>query len=316
MTLLKLPFFTALEAAERVLLAGAGGGYDVFCGLPLYFGLRNAGKEVHLANLSFSHLGLVEEITPAMRRVTADSDGSKYYFPERHLCQWFREQGEEVAIYCFERTGVVPIRTGYEWLVRELGIDTVLLVDGGTDSLMRGDECGLGTPHEDIVSIAAVDELNVGRKLLACLGFGIDQYHGVCHAHVLEGVAELSRAGGYLGTFSLLPGMSEAERYCQATRYVFEAMSNHISIVFSSSILSALEGHYGDHHATDRTAGSKLWINPLMTLYWCFDLGAVAHRIRYLDALKHTHTYIDVDNVIEHFRAGCNEVRPWEDIPL
>jgi hypothetical protein len=33
---------------------GAGGGFDVFCGLPLYFTLRAAGHPVWLANLTFS----------------------------------------------------------------------------------------------------------------------------------------------------------------------------------------------------------------------------------------------------------------------
>ena len=52
MELLSLPFFSELEPAKRVLVAGAGGGFDVLCGLPLYFALRAAGKTVHLANLS------------------------------------------------------------------------------------------------------------------------------------------------------------------------------------------------------------------------------------------------------------------------
>src|SRR6266571_1706491 len=55
-SLLRLPFFAELEGARRILLAGAGGGFDIFCGLPLYFGLRGAGKEVFLANLSFTRL--------------------------------------------------------------------------------------------------------------------------------------------------------------------------------------------------------------------------------------------------------------------
>jgi hypothetical protein len=49
MNMLSLPFFAELETSRRVLLAGAGGGYDVFCALPLYFALRDAGKEVFLA---------------------------------------------------------------------------------------------------------------------------------------------------------------------------------------------------------------------------------------------------------------------------
>jgi hypothetical protein len=72
----------------------------------------------------------------------------------------------------FERTGVKPILTGYGALVEHLSLDTDTLIDGGTDSLMRGGESGLGTPQEDIVSITAVHELEVERKFLTCLGLG------------------------------------------------------------------------------------------------------------------------------------------------
>jgi hypothetical protein len=39
-----LPFFSILEPSERILIAGAGGGFDLFCGLPLYFALQASGK--------------------------------------------------------------------------------------------------------------------------------------------------------------------------------------------------------------------------------------------------------------------------------
>src|SRR5262245_49624549 len=168
------PCFTELEESRTVLLAGAGGGFDIFSGLPLYFGLRAAGKKVHLANLSFSHLdgAAGRRLHPAAVEVTADSQVTASYFPEYHLSRWFREQGQEVPIYCFERTGYGPLVAAYREVTRHLQIDTILLVDGGTDSLMRGDESGLGTPEEDMASIAAVDDVDdvddveVERKLL------------------------------------------------------------------------------------------------------------------------------------------------------
>ncbi|MFD6464345.1 hypothetical protein ACFWET_00800, partial [Streptomyces goshikiensis] len=55
-SLLEPPFLTRLRDARRVLVAGAGGGFDVYAGLPLALALRAAGKEVHLAGLSFSDL--------------------------------------------------------------------------------------------------------------------------------------------------------------------------------------------------------------------------------------------------------------------
>ena len=315
--MLTSPFLQELASARNVLIAGIGGGFDIFSGLPLYFGLQADGKQVHLANLSFSQLPPEPEarLAPAVLTVTASTPRVTTYFPEKHLCQWFRGQGQDIAIYCFERTGVQPLLEAYRALVAHLGVDTVILVDGGTDSLMRGDEQGLGTPQEDIASITAVHELDVARKLLVCLGFGIDHYHGVCHAHFLEAVAELIRRGGYLGTVSLVADMPEVRRYREATETVFALMPHHISIV-SSSILSALEGLYGDYHATKRTEGSQLWINPLMSIYWCFRLAAVAERILYRDAMIETRSYIDINYTINEFRLRCAAIRPPIAIPL
>ncbi len=57
------PLFAALEDSERILVAGAGGGFDVYAGLPLAFALMGLGKTVHLANLSFSALDLIGPAT-------------------------------------------------------------------------------------------------------------------------------------------------------------------------------------------------------------------------------------------------------------
>ncbi len=317
--MLEIPFLRHLAAADRVLIAGAGGGYDVFCGLPLYFALRDAGKQVWLANLSFTILESCtgRRRTPALLEIDADSQRKGFidYFPEGYLAQWFRERGEEVSIFCLHRTGVVPLREAYEHLLAELNFDTLLLVDGGTDSLMRGDEEGLGTPHEDIATIAATYELPVARKLLACLGFGVDAFHGVSHYLYLEAVSDLIRQGAYLGAFSLTADMPGVELFRQATLSVFGQMPRHPSIV-NSSILSAIGGHYGDHHSTARTQGSELWINPLMALYWCFQLEPVARRVQYLDAMMKTESMSDVAVVLIRWMATRREVREGRPIPV
>ncbi|MFN8413926.1 MAG: DUF1152 domain-containing protein [Anaerolineales bacterium] len=318
--MLKLPFYNEIEKAQNILIAGAGGGFDIFSGLPLYFGLKAEGKQVHLANLSFSFLPppyAVKEqrLSPSLFKVTADAPLLSDYFPEKFLSLWFREQGEEIPIYCFERTGVRPLLASYQALVNHLGVDTIILVDGGTDSLMRGDEIGLGTPQEDSSSILAVNELKVERKMLACLGFGVDAFHGVCHAHFLEAVAELTRTQGYLGMFSLLREMHEVQQYIAATKAVFNSMPRDISIV-SSSIMAAIDGNYGDYHSTPRTRNSQLWINPLMPVYWCFQVAAVAERILYRDAMMTTENFTDVSSVIREFRNSCKNIRPRQEIPV
>jgi hypothetical protein len=317
----KLPFFSQLEPAGHVLVAGAGGGFDVFSGLPLYFALRAAGKQVSLANLSFSNLppGTAgRHLTPVLVQVTADSEGSKSYFPEKHLSQWFRDRGEEVPVYCIHRTGPKAVIDAYRVLADELRFDTLVLMDGGTDSLMRGDEAGLGTPLEDMASIAAADLLDpttVPRRFLVCLGFGIDAFHGVCHAHVLEAVADLIQSGGYLGTFSLLDQMPEVRQFCDATEYVLARTPDRQSIVLTS-ILSALEGRFGNHQRTDRTADSELFINPLMAFYWCFQLEQVARRVLYLDGVADIEGYVEFQGHIATFQRKCGPLRAWKDLPM
>lgn len=312
-----LPIWSELGSANTVLIAGAGGGFDVFTGLPLYFALKAAGKQVFLANLSFSAIygTPFRRMGEALVEVTADRDAHLRYFPELHLARWFQSRDEPTPIYCFDRTGVRPLIAAYQRLCAELKPDAVVLVDGGTDSLMRGDEVGLGTPEEDIASIAAVDCIDVPVKLLVCLGFGIDSFHGVCHSDFLESVAALTQSGGFLGCWSLLPGMPEAVLYREACEYVFQTMFNHPSIV-NASILSAIEGQFGDYHATYRTSGSELFINPLMALYWAFRVDEVAQRNLYIDRIRTTETYWDLQSEIGQFREELTETKPWRPLPM
>ena len=46
---LDLPSSFQLPDGASVLIAGMGGGFDVFCGLPIFFELQQRGYTVHLA---------------------------------------------------------------------------------------------------------------------------------------------------------------------------------------------------------------------------------------------------------------------------
>ncbi len=312
----EVPLLTKLAGAKRVLLAGAGGGFDFMCGIPLRESLRARGKEVFLANLSFTYLGGTNAtyLTPALAVVDATTEGEPKYFPERYACEWLESRGERGEILCFDKVGVAPLRAAYRAILERHDIDAIVLIDGGTDILMRGDEAGLGTPAEDMTSLAAVNALDVPHKYVACLGFGIDAFHGVCHAHFLEAAARLTRIGGFLGAWSLLPEMPESRAYLEAVEYVHGRMAERGSIV-NASIASALEGHFGNHHRLARTRNSELFINPLMAMYWGFDLGAVARESLYLADLERTQTIWDVQAIIEAFRRGV-KTRPRVTIPV
>ena len=80
-------------------------------------------------------------------------------------------------------------------------------------------------------------------------------------------------------------------------------------------MVAAGQGEFGDHHPTPRTAGSKLFLNPLMSMYWCFQLEGVARRCLYLDYLKEKHGRWDVHRGIANF-LGTIQPREWIHIPI
>lgn len=312
----KLNLPGALEAKHRILVAGAGGGFDLYAGLPIYERLRSAGKSVFLANLSFAELRNTSalELCPSLYEVNANTKGEEEYFPERSLARFLTQRLQTpISVYAFDNVGAKPLRRAYAHLASQLGIDAIVLIDGGTDILLRGDEANLGTPAEDAVSLASAFSLEIPTSIVACLGFGVDAYHGVCHANWLENVAELTAQSAFLGATTLLKDMPEVALYIDAVFHSELETQGRTSIV-NSSITSAIEGHFGDFHRSWRTRASKLFISPLMTLLWTFDLAPVARRNMYLDLFRETETHRDVLLAIEGFHAGV-QCRPPEQIP-
>src|ERR1700761_654012 len=89
-----LPFFSRLEEARNVLVAGCGGGFDVFAGMPLAHHLLAKGKNIVFANFSFTNLWLSggERVTPTMWRVDRQANEIPY-FPEKWLAEWLARRG-------------------------------------------------------------------------------------------------------------------------------------------------------------------------------------------------------------------------------
>ncbi|MGW4381242.1 DUF1152 domain-containing protein [Kitasatospora sp. NPDC004531] len=317
-SLFQPPLLARLLAAERILIAGAGGGHDIYAGLPLALALRAAGREVHLANLAFTqHYGLDAAAweAPQLARITPDTRSAEPKFPERSLARWLREHQQPDTVWAFASTGVKPLRAAYRNLVRRLDVDAILLVDGGTDILLRGDEAGLGTPEEDMASLAAVAGLrSVPTRLVACLGFGIDAHHGVNHALVLENLAALQRDGGYLGAFSLPADSPEAALYLDAVEHARAAAPERPSIV-QGSVAAALRGEFGDVGLAERVPGSDPFVNPLMALYFGVTVEALAARNLYLDRLEGTVQTRQIASAIADFREDLPRLRPARAYP-
>src|SRR5688572_6162089 len=110
---LNLPILEQLKDSKNILIAGAGGGFDVFAGLPVYLTLREAGKNVHLANYSFSPVAQMPRLSECDvlvdRYLAGTKGGVKLpfgYLPESYLAQWFKEaRNEDVTVWAFAKVG-------------------------------------------------------------------------------------------------------------------------------------------------------------------------------------------------------------------
>jgi hypothetical protein len=314
---LNLPVLEQLSGCQNLLIAGMGGGFDLFCGLPIYFELERRGQQAHLASYSFALVSRLKSgvrLTDTLVGVSADHQSRLPYFPEGHLARWFQEaRREAVTIWCFAKTGPRVLLPDYRALVQHLGIDGILLIDGGVDSLLRGDEAQVGTLIEDATSLSAVSWLEeVPVRLIGCLGFGAER--DMTYALVLENIAALAQAGAFLGSCSLARQMEAYQAYEAAVSYVHDQPVQEPSVI-NASVISAVQGQYGDYHLTAKTQGSRLWISPLMPIYWFFDLPAVAEHCLILSEIAETDSFMEAAFAFLGVRSRMS-VRPAKRIPL
>jgi hypothetical protein len=93
--MIRQPINDVIGDARRVILAGCGGGYDIFGAVPLMVELLEEGREVFLASLSFCYLnGLDGAIqnpnVPNMYEVPGSAAVQNVYCPEAWLSKWLK----------------------------------------------------------------------------------------------------------------------------------------------------------------------------------------------------------------------------------
>lgn len=320
---LNLPILHLLEQSNNILIAGAGGGFDIFAGLPIYFTLKNMGKTVHLANYSFTPLNIVSHYCNTVTLHEQYLEGATAnipeelqlgYYPEGYLSQWFKVvKNENVPIWMFDRCGPKMLRTLYKKLITHLNIDALILIDGGIDSLMRGDEAGAGTLLEDTITLSAIEDLDVPVKILGCLGFGAELE--VCHYNALDNISRTVKDGAFYGACSLVNSMPVYEQYEQACRYVWEQPAHKKSHI-NMRVVSATQGEFGDHHLYTDYKPLPVFVSPLMSVYWFFDAQTVVKNSFLAKVIRDELTIEDAYAKTMQLRlAFKDQAREYKPIP-
>jgi len=292
---------------KSVLVAGCGGGFDFVHSMNLYPELHRMKKAVTIVSYSFGLVTLIKEAPLVWKRlgvmvkeVTSKSIPDADYGPEVHMVSYLDSQYPESAphkIYaCNAREFTVPLlHLFYSHLIKEHKVDAFIIFDGGTDSLMKGDEEGLGDPIEDCVSITDVSKLEgLKVKILISAGFGADRFNHVSDAASLRAVAEITGMGGFLGSISLEPDSPGFNFYCGCVKHIYDRQS--FRSVLTGLIIASGKGHYGfdlpkskknsegsDKNSVDvelekRVKPGAAFVWPLMSMLFAFDVDVVVKR--------------------------------------
>jgi len=283
-----------LQKSKNILIMGMGGGFDVFSGLPLYFTLEKMNMKVHLASFTHSswdaipnHIDVIP-IASGCVGVSGNLKTPSENFPEAYLSSWFRDVNLE--------------------------IDAILLVDGGVDSIMVGDEEGSGTMLEDTLTLAAVKNAEVPLKLLSCVGFGTEVEENLCHYLALENMAQLAKDGGFYGSCSLVDFMDSFKQYKAACEHTWNQPGHRTSHV-QTRIIPAAEGEFGDYHMFPDEKSSDVFVSPLTSIYWFYNAEAAIYYNKIIPAIESQETFFEVVQIGVPMIKNSNH-RARKPIPL
>lgn len=293
---------------NNILIAGAGGGSDILCGLPLYYTLLKMGKKVHLANLTHTDLKTINEHAEPIQLDAAVYGANSIIrtpstnYLEGYLSQFFKAAlNEEKIVWMIDRTAIPQLKKSYERLIEHLQIDGIILVDGGVDSIMKGDEEGSGTMFEDTLTLAATKDIQI-PKILACIGFGTEVEEGLSHYRALENISNITKQGGFYGNCSLVSYMKAFKFYKMACEYIWN-QPGHKKSHISTRIIPAAEGEFGNFQMYEDENAVEVCISPLMNLYWFFEADAAVFNNQIITHIE------QIDSFYETIQAAVPRIK-------
>jgi len=306
-----------MKKNSTVLISGCGGGFDFLCGLPIGLELENRGHKIIYSNYSFSDLRVVpqgrwiNDDLVLIDETTQELENCDY-FPEKVFCDWYAQRyGRSSLVYGYNDVGIIPLSDIFNTIQIAEGVDYHFIVDGGSDGLLRGDEYNLGSPTIDAISIIAGSQSKIAHKYYVSTAFGTEGVgKSVSHAEVLENMARALSQQKMLGVTSIINNPRIQAEFEECFVYFFNNVPqvHHSTIV--GSIAAALRGLFGDHEVNYKTKLAPVWLSPLTTLFWYFDLSAIAKSKLYYNEALITETTGEIGHIIARRKRPVSSKTP------
>lgn len=279
---LNIPILEELKDKQNILIIGIGGGFDVYCGLPIMYELLKLNKNIILANYSFTNF-MESTIKTDSININPNLIENKssikipHYNPEIYLKEGLKNIYDiDQTIYSIKREGYKTTLKQMEFIVNKHDIDCIIAIDGGVDSIFHGDEEGCGTILEDSITLSCLREIKLD-KYLVCIGLGTEIEEKLCNYTAFEIISEKFKDESILGTCSLTKSMESFHFFKTLCEYCWN-IPNHKKSHISSRIIPAVEGDFG----------GDVFYNFLMGLYFFFKLDNVVEKNTLIEQLKLT----------------------------
>lgn len=288
-----------------IIISGAGGGYDIFGGMLIYNNFKK--EEIILSNLSFTSTNIldnlvksrkIEEICYKCYKIYPGNYAENIeYFPEYKLANKLNHI--VYAICSYEYTS--EIKNFYDKILSIYKIDSIYLIDGGCDILLKGNEGFLGTPVEDMMHLKAVTDLNINNKYVYAIGMNVDCGNDVIESELIKRIHELENIKIICDKIILDMNQENVNFYLDT----FLDCDPENSLVHCF-IYESLINNYGCKipSLTNKIKENKLVnISELTKTFIKCDLLKLADSIIYLNDIKDDMNSDEVDNMIDNIRT-------------
>lgn len=220
--------------SKKALLIGIGGGGDIIQGIPIknYFKLLGV-EEVYLAGVAgewwpfdtstpseyiwaptaylVEDLDNAQLVCPGAARVNKDTTYKGRSIAEAKVAQVLEEDTYVFGV----RGGVQGLLKSFNEFIDKMGIDMVVGMDIGSDSLYSGEDevHQPKTPLVDFIVLSALSKLKV-NSVYGLAGLGCDGEMEI--VDVERNISKIMKAGGFISAYGLTQkDIAEMEKACE-----------------------------------------------------------------------------------------------------
>ena len=236
--------------------------------------------------------------------------------PEVHFIKVLNQNypEEEHFIYSMDANyyNTKMLKELYEKIIIDNEIDAIITIDGGSDSLMKGNEYLLGSIVEDSVTISAISNIKLERikqKILGCIGMGCDRFHGVSDASTFRAISELKRSDGFLGGIIIETNHEGYKLYKKIINETNTKQEFHS--IIANSVIASVEGSNIVPQAIQERVSPEMNFWPIMGIFWFFNLEKVKERSEICKVIENE---VDPVQAINKYRKSI-KILPLENLP-